>query len=176
MKLYTNHASNKLKPLWCSASNSFDLMFSYTDIVKYYSINSRKCKHTQTHTHSRSQRKQWVLSYGCLSHSNYMMCCNCRSFMHPLQTYFKEIRTHPEPQLASTAQAPEKQHGRRNDPIVLHLPSQYSLTVCRGTPALLQCHWQTSWSGTAQIISAFSFWTLACSSGGKTLHVTCYNC
>lgn len=128
-------------------------MFSYTDIVKYYSINSRKC----THTHTLSQKKQWVFSYGCLSHSNYMMCGNCRSFMHPLQTYFKEIWTHPEPQLASTAQAPEKQHGRRNDPIVLHVPSQYTLTVCRGTPALLQCHWQTSWSGTSQIISAFSF-------------------
>ncbi len=140
-----NRASNKLNSsgarltiplIWCFLTQ---ILWSITPLIQ-------ESAHTHTHTLALSE-KQWVFSYGCLSHSNYMMCANCRSFMHPLQTYFKEIWTHPEPQLASTAQAPEKQHGRRNDPIVLHLPSQSALTVCRGTPALLRCHWQTSWSG-----------------------------
>ncbi len=135
--MYKSALQTNSHPLWCSAYNSFDLMFS-TQILWSITPLIQESVHTHTHTHTLAlSEKQWVFSYGCLSHSNYMMCANCRSFMHPLQTYFKEIWTHPEPQLASTAQAPEKQHGRRNDPIVLHLPSQSALTVCRGTPALL---------------------------------------
>lgn len=74
---------------------------------------------TQTVTFAYSSSLALVLSYGCLSCSNYMMCSNCQSLKRTLQTYFKGREARPRTQLTRSTEPRWAGGPRAPLPIVL---------------------------------------------------------
>lgn len=88
-----------------------------------------RLRHTHTHPHTlprctltrpwRTHTVTWILSYGCLSCSNYMMCGNCQSLKRALQTHFKGSGARPRTQLTRSTEPRWAGGPRAPLPIVL---------------------------------------------------------
>lgn len=90
--------------------------------------SSLSVTHTHTRTHSDTHIT-WILSYGCLSCSNYMMCGNCQSLKRALQTHFKGSGARPRTQLTRSTEPRWAGGPRAPLPIVLifTLISEYAV-------------------------------------------------